>query len=247
MWRAAPVIDLHCHLLPGIDDGAEDIEQALELARLAVADGITVAAMTPHVHVGRYENSRTGIVKKTEAFQRVLEHKGIPLTVFPAGEVRLNSEVMDLVSADEAPFLGVLDGYRIMLLEFPHSQIPVGADKLVQWLLLQKIRPLIAHPERNKDVMRAQSKIEPFVGMGCMLQVTASSLLGQFGARAKEVAEYFLAQNWVSVLATDAHDAIHRPPQLSAVRELLVGQGKSALATRLLETTPARILGLSAA
>lgn len=238
------MIDLHCHFLPGIDDGAQTIEQALELARLAVADGITIAAMTPHVHVGRYDNSRTGIVEKTEAFQRVLEHKGIPLKVFPAGEVRLNYEVMDLVTADEAPFLGELEGYRIMLLEFPHSQVPVGADKLVQWLFTQKIRPLIAHPERNKDVMRSHAKIEPFINMGCMLQVTAGSLVGQFGAPAKAAAEYFLAQNWVGVLATDAHDAVHRPPNLGVARDLLVAQGKSALVTRLLETIPARILGV---
>ncbi|WP_035384844.1 CpsB/CapC family capsule biosynthesis tyrosine phosphatase [Ferriphaselus sp. R-1] len=238
------MIDLHCHFLPGIDDGAETIEQALELARVAVVDGITVAAMTPHVHVGRYENTRTNIVKKTEAFQRVLEHKGITLKVYPAGEVRLNYEVVDLVTAGEAPFLGELDGYRIMLLEFPHSQIPVGADKLVQWLFSQKIRPLIAHPERNKEVMRSHAKVEPFINMGCMLQVTAGSLVGQFGAQAKAAAEYFLAQNWVSVLATDAHDAVHRPPNLSLAKDLLVAQGKSALATRLLETTPARILGI---
>lgn len=240
------VIDLHCHFLPGIDDGAENIEQALELAQMAVADGITAAAMTPHVHVGRYENYRTGIVKRTEEFQRALEQRGIPLTVFPAGEVRLNYEVMDLVNADEAPFLGMLDGYRIMLLEFPHSQIPVGADKLVQWLLSRKIRPLIAHPERNKDVMRAQMKIEPFVNMGCMLQVTAGSLLGKFGTQSKLVAEYLLLQNWISVLATDSHDAKNRPPDLGAAHDLLVSQGKGALATCLLESMPARILGLAA-
>lgn len=238
------MIDLHCHFLPGIDDGAENIEQALELARLAVADGITVAAMTPHVHVGRYENFQSSIVKNTEAFQKVLEHKGIALKVVPAGEVRLNADVMDLVASGEAPFLGVLDGYRIMLLEFPHSQIPMGADKLVQWLLAQKIRPLIAHPERNKDVMRTHAKIEPFVNLGCLLQVTAGSLVGQFGSSAQKAAEYFLEQNWVSVLATDAHDALNRPPNLSLAKDYLLARGKSVLATRLLETTPARILGL---
>lgn len=238
------MIDLHCHFLPGIDDGAENIEQALVLARLAVADGITVAAMTPHVHVGRYENFQSSIVKKTEAFQKVLEHKGIALKVVPAGEVRLNADVMDLVLSGEAPFLGELDGYRIMLLEFPHSQIPVGADKLVKWLLAQKIRPLIAHPERNKDVMRTHAKIEPFVNLGCLLQVTAGSLVGQFGSSAQKAAEYFLEQNWVSVLATDAHDALNRPPNLTLAKEYFLERGKSLLATRLLETTPARILGL---
>lgn len=239
------MIDLHCHFLPGIDDGAENIEQALELARLALADGITVAAMTPHVHVGRYKNFQSSIVKNTEIFQKVLEHKGIALKVVPAGEVRLNADVMDLVASGEAPFLGVLDGYRIMLLEFPHSQIPVGADKLVQWLLAQKIRPLIAHPERNKDVMRTPAKIAPFVSMGCMLQVTAGSLVGQFGSSAQKAAEYFLEQNWVSVLATDAHDALNRPPNLTLAKKYLLERGKSLLATRLMETTPARILGLS--
>lgn len=174
---------MRCNFLPAIDNGAQTIEQSLQLARMAVADGIT-AAVSPHVHLGRYENNRSSLPKKVEAFRKVLAHKQIPIQTFPAGEVRLNSDVLELVATGEAPFLGSFDGYQIMLLEFPHASVPVGADKLVQWLLARKIRPLITHPERNRDIVRAHDKIEPFVRMGCLLQVTSGALLGQFGSGA---------------------------------------------------------------
>ncbi len=238
------MIDLHCHYLPGIDDGAETLEQALDLARAAVADGVTVAAMTPHVHVGRYENSLSSILQAVLSFKRVLAHEHIPLRIVPGGEVRLSPEIIEWLEQDELPYLGVVDGYRIMLLELPHDRVPVGSDRLVRWLLENKVRPMIAHPERNKEVMGNIDKLYPFVDMGCYFQVTAASLIGEFGRTAQDIALKMVDHDWVTVLATDAHNLEYRAPRMKAARAFLVQREMTSLAERLTQTTPAKILGL---
>ncbi|MDD4927599.1 MAG: hypothetical protein PHF58_13990, partial [Methylotenera sp.] len=147
------MIDLHCHLLPGIDDGPETIEQSLELARAAVADGITHSVLTSHVHPGRYPNQRRNLEIAVDAFRAALVKAQIPLQVFVGGEARLCPELIDLLATKQVPYLGQVNGYNIVLLEFPHQQIPLGSMRFVQSMLNIKIRPLIAHPERNKAVM----------------------------------------------------------------------------------------------
>lgn len=241
------MIDLHCHYLPGIDDGSQSMAESLDLARASVADGITHAAMTPHIHPGRYENVRSSVITATNHFRAALADAAIPLQIFPAGEVRLSAEVIELLEQDELPYLGTLNGYRILLLEFPYGQIPVGTDKLAHWLLTQKIRPLIAHPERNKVVLDNLERIAPFVEMGCLLQVTAGSVVGDFGRAAQESAALMLEHRWVSVIATDAHNLLHRAPILSRARNWLVERGGQAWADELTMLTPARILGIDAA
>ena len=237
------MIDLHCHYLPGIDDGAQTLEESLDLARAAVAAGITTAVMTPHVHPGRYENTGSSITKLCAAFQRVLAHKEIPLEVRAGGEVRISAEIIQMVEDDEIPFLGVSGGYRIMLLEFPHSHLLVGADKLVRWLLDQRIKPLIAHPERNKEVMRSVDKIAPFVEAGCLLQLTGGSIIGQFGKPAQACARTILERGWASVVATDAHNLKHRPPNLHLAHKALADMAGNALARQLTTDTPASLIG----
>jgi protein-tyrosine phosphatase len=240
------MIDLHCHFLPGIDDGAKTVEEALQLAAAAVADGIETIVATPHVHLGRYSNTRSTIVPEVQAFREQLARHAIALDVRAGGEVRFSEDIIDLVQRDEIPFLGISGGYRILLLEFPHSHVPVGADQLVSWLIARRIRPLIAHPERNKDVMYNLDKIRPFVQMGCLLQVTAGSLIGRFGEPACTRAKQMLEQGMISVLATDAHNMTHRPPELAAGRgaaERIVGE---QAAWDLVHRKPAELLGLEA-
>jgi protein-tyrosine phosphatase len=239
------VIDVHCHFLPGIDDGAQTLDEALDLARASVAAGIKTAVMTPHVHVGRYENNRTSIKASFTAFDRALAANRIPLDIRFGGEVRISPEIMAMVEAEEIPYLGELDGYRIMLLEFPHGQLIVGADKLIQWLLARRIRPLIAHPERNKEVIHNVAKIYPFVAMGCMLQVTGASFIGHFGKPAQDCATVLIEREWVSVVATDAHNMRHRPPNLDLARNVLVSLGGEVLARKLTQEMPAAIVGAS--
>ncbi len=208
------MIDIHCHLLPGIDDGAKTLADALDMARTAVGNGIDYAVMTPHLHPGRYENVRTTIEPALIGFRKALRREKIPLECGMAAEVRLSPEILPLIEQDELPFLGEMDGYRIMLLEFPHSHIPLGTNNLIQTLLKKKIRPIIAHPERNKDVIRDLAKIEPFVEMGCLLQLTASAVAGRFGEGPHLRARQLLELGVVFALATDAHNLKGRRPEL---------------------------------
>jgi len=237
------MIDLHCHLLPGIDDGPESLDEAVSLAAHAVKSGITYAVVTPHVHVGRYENDRPSIQRDLAKFQAELYGLKIPLRLGLGAEVRIGHEVVDLIAENRIPFLGERDGYRIMLLEFPHGHIPVGSDKFVDWMLKNRIRPLIAHPERNREIMDNVNKLTPFVTMGCMLQLTAGSVAGTFGEPARLRAVDLLRRGWVSVLASDAHNMEHRPPELEPGRKAaaaVVGEEES---WKLVRETPLSILG----
>jgi protein-tyrosine phosphatase len=213
------MIDLHCHLLPGIDDGPERLEQALELARIAIANGITHSVVTPHVHPGRYENDAPGIRQALSAFRAALRAANIPLRVGYAGEVRLSVEMIGMVEQQRLPFYGEVNGYNILLLELPHSHVPPGSEQLVSWLLNMKIRPMIAHPERNKDVMRNLDKLRPFIDAGCLFQVTAGSVAGLFGEHALRTARALLEAGHVTLLASDAHNRDFRPPRLDHGRD----------------------------
>jgi protein-tyrosine phosphatase len=237
------VIDLHCHYLPGIDDGAQTLDESLDLARAAIKAGIDVAVMTPHVHPGRYENNASSIRERCAAFQQVLVHKEIPLQLRAGGEVRISEDISAMVEEGEIPYLGNLAGYRVMLLEFPHSHLTLGAEKLVDWLLERRIRPLIAHPERNKEVMRNPDKLRPFIEMGCLLQLTGASIIGGFGKPAEDCAIELIEREWVAAVATDAHNLKHRPPCLDEAYEALARIGGDAFALELTQHMPARIVG----
>ncbi|MCX7166521.1 MAG: capsular biosynthesis protein [Rhodocyclales bacterium] len=237
------MIDLHCHLLPGIDDGPEDLASALRLARHAVSSGIRVSVVTPHMHSGRYENRAANIRDAAQKFQRTLDAESIALQILSAAEVRLDHEILSWVAEEQIPYLGQWQGERVMLLELPHSHVPVGADKLVAWLRKQNIRPMIAHPERNKDIMRSIDKLLPLVQLGCLLQVTAGAVAGTFGEYAQVRAAELLARGWVTVLASDAHNMESRPPELEpgrAAAALIVGEEES---WQLVRHRPAAIIG----
>ncbi len=240
------MIDLHCHFLPEIDDGAASLEEALALARASVADGIAHAVMTPHIHAGVFENRKSAIDAEVAKFRAYLGTARIPLQVSAGAEARIGPELMELLEQDEIPFLGTLGKDKVLLLELPHGQVPVGSDRLVKWLRTRGIRPLIAHPERNKDVMRSLDKIRPFVDAGCLLQVTAGSVTGRFGPQAQLRARQMLEEDWVFALATDAHNLEHRPPELTAGRDAVAKIIDSQYAHALTQANPARLLGLTA-
>lgn len=236
------MIDIHCHMLPGIDDGPGDLDESLKMARLALANGITETIVTPHIHVGRYTNTRGSLAEATRRFQQSLLDNDIALRVRMAGEIRIGPELMTMVEEQQVPFLGILDGYQLVLLELPHSHIPTGSDKLVKWCLERNIRPVIPHPERNKDVIRDIETIAPLVKLGCLLQVTAGAVAGDFGPQAKKRARQLLKRGWVSFLASDAHNTQHRIPDLEpgrAAAAKYIGEEES---WRLVRENPAKIL-----
>jgi len=236
------LIDLHCHLLPGVDDGASNDADSIELFERAIADGITHMVLTPHVHPGRYENNKTNLQPHFKRLQALLAQNNLDITIAVAGEVRLCTEVLSMFATKDLPFIGSLRGKDVMLLEFPHDGIPPGSDKLVDWLMQRDILPIIAHPERNKAIMHDISKVGPFLERGCLFQLTAMSVTGRFGEKAHDIAHKFLNNGWATIIATDAHNMKHRPPVLSEAYEHVASQYSADLARALFIDTPAEII-----
>lgn len=235
------MIDLHNHLIPAIDDGPADMPTALAMARLAVANGISHMVCTPHIHPGRYENDAASIRRACAEFAAALAEAAIPLRVSAAAEVRFGDELLSGVFDGSIPFLGEWRGRQVLLLEFPHGELPFAAERLTQWLLDKNIMPLLAHPERNKGLLLQPSKLKPFIEQGCLLQLTAGSLAGQFGEAVRRLAHALLEQGLVSIIASDAHNLKHRPPALHPGLEQAARVLGARDAERLVIDTPWQI------
>lgn len=239
-----PIVDLHCHMLPGIDDGPDTMDEALAMARMAVDNGITHTVVTPHLHPGRWENTLSTAQPVYEALRAEISEAGIPLSLGLACEARLDPELLAHLKHGELPMLGMLDDQRLMLLELPHGQIPLGADRFVEKLLSMGIRPVIAHPERNKEAMRNRSKLTVFEELGCLFQLTAGSLLGKFGSSAYDLALALLESPSTFLIASDAHNTRVRIPELLSAREVATKHIGEAAAHALVSDNPWRVAKL---
>lgn len=195
------IVDLHCHILPGIDDGSPDLEHSLDLARAAVADGVTHILATPHHLDNNYVNHRTDVIKAVQNFQNELDAEQIALQVFPGQEVHINGDLpqryADLLGADEKK--------RYMLLEFPHSNVPAYAKRLIFELQKLGTTPIIVHPERNKEIQKDLNILYDFIQRGALAQVTATSYVGGFGDHVADISRQLVENRLVQVVASDAH------------------------------------------
>ena len=236
------MIDLHCHMLPGIDDGPKTMAISLDMARYAVEQGIQRSVMTPHIQPGSYDNDIHSIRSAYQGFKQALEQAAIPLQIEMAAEVRVCAELPFLISQRKVPFLGKWQDMQVILLEFPHDHLPLGADKLINWLLDRNILPLIAHPERNQAIIRQPDMVRPFVEMGCLLQLTAGSITGLFGEDSQKCALFYLEQGLVTIIATDAHNLHKRQPNLKAARQFLLPNFGEECVNNMMSVNPARIL-----
>ena len=147
-----------------------------------------------------------------------------------------------MISQNKIPFLGEWQGRRVILLEFPHENVPVGVDKLVDWLIAKNILPLIAHPERNQAIMKQPSKIHPFLDKGCLLQLTADSITGLFGDESQKCALDYIRQDMAFIIASDAHNLHKRKPNLQAVKDFLLSLTSKAQINKLLVDNPAQLI-----
>lgn len=213
------MIDLHCHLLPGIDDGPKSIEESLAMARHAANAGIAKIVATPHITPGRYDNSLASIQPVFEKLKSAIKEQAIPVEIGFAAEIRFDPGIIDMVNNDILPVLGEYEGARIILLEFPHTHIPPGCEDLIRWLADKGVRVLIAHPERNRSILANIEKIASFIKIGCLLQITGGALTGVFKEGPRECAVELLKRGWVSIIASDAHSIHARCPELEPARQ----------------------------
>lgn len=233
------MIDLHCHLLPGIDDGAENLETAIQMARIAVADGIHTVACTPHIYPGLYPNTGPAIRRAVERFREQLASAGIPLTITCGADIHLTP---DLASGLNSGALPSLHGSRYFLLEPPHHVAPPQLEETVFGLATAGYVPVITHPERLTWIEDYYDLFPRLVKGGAWLQVTAGSLTGHFGAAAQYWGERLLDEGLVHLLATDAHGVSNRPPVLSKGYQAAARWVGPEEADHLVKTRPSAIL-----
>ena len=209
------MIDIHSHILPRIDDGAKSMEEAVEMASMALADGIQQMVCTPHMFNGISVNPEPAEVQdRVAALQEAIGQEG--LRVLPGNEVHFSHQIARLAARGRVT---KVNGLNYLLVEFPMMTVPDGADELFQELQLNGVRPILVHPERNAQLQKCCSMVAHFVEQGVYVQVTAMSVTGEFGEAAKKCAEDLLRHNCVHFLATDAHRSKRRPPILSRGRD----------------------------
>ncbi len=211
------MIDLHSHILPGIDDGANTLQMSLAMARIAVNDGIRIMACTPHIYPGLYLNNTAGIKAARNALQKALDEEGIALKLTTGADVYLVPGVLEGLRTGIVPSL---HDTRYVLLEPSHHVAPPRFAESVFQLVAAGYVPVITHPERLTWI---EDHFQVFVDLtrqGAWMQVTAGALTGMFGPRAKYWGERFVGEGLTHILATDAHSAGRRVPVLSEAREI---------------------------
>ena len=233
------MIDLHCHLLPGVDDGAADLDVSLEMARIAVADGIGTVACTPHIFPGVYENTGDAIRQMARALQAALENAEIPLSLTYGADAHLDPQLLSGLRSGKVPSIG---GTRYFLLEPPHHFPPPRLREFVFNALTQGYIPVLTHPERLAWIEDRFDLIREIAEGGAIIQITAASVTGQFGSRPKYWSERLLDEEMVGLLASDGHDTRRRPPKLAAARDAVAKRCGDATAIDVVATNPLAIL-----
>jgi protein-tyrosine phosphatase len=230
------VIDLHSHVLPGVDDGARTLEDSRELARRAASEGITVIAATPHVRAD-YPTTADRMEAGVASLRTDFAEQMIPVEILHGGEIDLDA-LRDL-SQDDLRRFTIAQSGRFLLVEFPYRGWPLDLGQRLFDLALHGIAPILAHPERNPEVQADPGRLGQFVERGAFVQITAASLEGRIGRSSRKAAEDLLDAGHAHLLASDAHIPEIREVGLAGAVDALADD---ELASYLTETVPAAIV-----
>jgi protein-tyrosine phosphatase len=219
------MIDLHTHFLPDWDDGAESLAEAREMADIAQRDGITKIAVTPHLfRITKHDGDWAGLADRIARFKEAAG--GFPCEIYWGAEVHIHPGIIKDIREHDL----TVNKSDYFFLEFPADSVWPGAKDFLYEIRLDGLIPIISHPERNSEFRARPGLLYDIVRTDCLAQVTAKSILGEFGPEVKRAAELFLSHNLVHIIASDAHDTSVRPPKLSrAVKEAakIVGKEKA--------------------
>lgn len=243
------MIDIHSHILPGVDDGARDLNEALEMARIAAADGTTHLFATPH-HRDCTRLTRYQVAQRVDLLQTKLDEANVPLTLLPGHEVRLYNDMFD---DWEKELAGPLGNSRYVLAEPLFHRYTAHTDAMLFELFDRGYIPIMAHPERILPIQNDLSLIEPFLAHGGLTQITAGSLASKKETRAYKTAIEMLRRGMVHIIASDAHKPYRRRPILSKARDVaaeMIGEAEAnALVIdhpkSVVENTPVPVLAAS--
>jgi len=231
-------VDIHCHLLPGIDDGSPDDQTSLAMARMAVADGTRTIVVTPH-QLGNFAQNRGERIRQlTAEFRQTISEHNLPLEILPGADVRIEDNLMGQITSGEVLTLG--DHRRHVLLELPH-ELYFPLEGVLTELNRRGMTGILSHPERNLGLLRDPDLLPSLVDAGCLMQVTAGSLLGTFGPHSQQLAEWMLGRGLVHFVASDAHGVRSRRPLLGRAFERVASLVNQDTATALCSTNPALV------
>ena len=233
-------VDIHCHCLPGVDDGPATEGEALALCRALVDDGIGTVIATPH-QLGRFSDCNEAAEVRQAVFRlnEQLQGNGIALTVAAGAEVRVDERILELLTDDK--ILTLADGGKYILLELPH-EVFIDIEPLLVELATLQIQAIISHPERHNVLAAQPAILSSWQRRSAHLHVTAGSLLGEFGLGARKAAWRFLRMGWVSLVATDSHNAKYRRPLMTAAFKRISLELGQPAARLLCIDNPVRVL-----
>ncbi|MEK4012846.1 tyrosine-protein phosphatase [Peribacillus sp. FSL M8-0224] len=198
------MIDIHCHILPGVDDGSADMKESMNMARKAVEAGISHLYATPHHLNEKYVNVKNDIINRAVRLNESLQQANIPLIIHPGQEVRIHRDIF--ISLEKEEILTLDDNGRYLLLELPSGSVPTYTQEVIYELLLKGITPIIVHPERNKELIENHKLLFELVEEGALTQLTSGSIIGLFGKNVKSFSKKIVEHNLAHIISTDAHN-----------------------------------------
>ncbi|MCM3741813.1 tyrosine protein phosphatase [Oceanobacillus luteolus] len=201
------MIDIHSHILPGIDDGAKTEFDSLDMAKAAVKEGITTIVATPHHRNGVFDNDRESIIRWVDTLNELLINEDIPLTILPGQETRINGDMLDEL---ENNIILPINDTKYIFVEFPSAHVPRYASQMLFDIQVAGYIPIIVHPERNQELLEHPSRLYEFVKKGALTQVTAASVVGKFGKDIQKFSRQLIEANLTHFIASDAHNTKSR-------------------------------------
>lgn len=229
------MIDLHCHILPGLDDGSGSIEESLEMARVAAEEGVRTIVATPHCMIGGARDVKTGVMLLRE----LLQEEDIPLRLYPGMEIFGTYDTARLLRENR---LLTLNGSRYPLIEFSFHTDGEEETDILEAVIRAGYQPLVAHPERYDYICYNPKLANRWKEMGCLFQINRGSLLGRFGEEAQQMGMELVQRGFATVVATDAHSPVMRTPRVRDVQRLLSRAVSGFAAELLMGSNPQRIL-----
>lgn len=223
------LVDLHCHILPGIDDGAKDLDTSIDMCRIAAKDGINCIIATPHFIQGAINNNSKIVKQKVEMLKNALKKKKINIDIYPGCEAFISPELPQLVREKQ---VCPLNDTQYVLIELPMESVPDYTADIIYQLRLDGYTPIIAHPERNAVIGRTPDVLIDLINRGALTQINSSSINGLFGRRIMETSLALLKNKMIHLLASDAHTAGGRSPKLTKAMSIIEHEaGYEALQT----------------
>lgn len=229
------MIDIHHHLIYGMDDGARDIDESVAMAAMAAEDGITHIVCTPHAS-HRYEFVPEKNAEHLDRLRERLGSAGIDVTLGQGCDFHLTWDNIQDAKANPSKYS--INGNKYLLVEIPELVLPMGIRNTFNELQYAGFIPILTHPERVPVLQKAPERMKPWLEDGVLVQVTASSLLGRFGSTAQKMSQRMLRDNWVHFIATDAHNTKSRAPKMKEAFDWICGAHGEATAQRLCVDNP---------